>query len=387
MLSTTKVKDSNLVIYVPDGTKDKLPAVIFIPGIGEQNTDVSGLYKNGPLNFIQSGWKPDFIVAGIQPPGQWPSAQWVDDMIKAILASYPVNEKAICLTGLSAGAATIYGYIQAAGSITSFVKPASIIAFSFPPSDTTGWKDLPAWGLCGDMDDQRSTYNMFPGQYGFWNNMQNQGWKDKPWTTMVGYGHNGWNDFYDPKYVDKALKLSLYDWMKKFAAMVQLTPAPVSPLIQPSVQLIPLSIGRIEAENFTYMSGVQTENTTDAGSGKNVGYIDKGDWMEYLLDIPQDGKYKIDFRIATPNADAMFQVFNGAEILATVGLPSTGGYQNWQTVSIELQLKKGIQSIRLVSQGTPWNINWINIAPVISGKKLKTVINIYDDQSVEVINK
>jgi hypothetical protein len=33
----------------------------------------------------------------------------------------------------------------------------------------------------------------------------------------------------------------------------------------------------VEAESYLWMKGVQTEDTSDVGGGKNVGYIDTGD--------------------------------------------------------------------------------------------------------------
>lgn len=43
---------ANVSIYVPPGNTGKLPAVIFVPGLGEQNTDINGLYVHGPMKFI-----------------------------------------------------------------------------------------------------------------------------------------------------------------------------------------------------------------------------------------------------------------------------------------------------------------------------------------------
>ncbi|HAP61033.1 MAG TPA: endoglucanase, partial [Cytophagales bacterium] len=49
-------------------------------------------------------------------------------------------------------------------------------------------------------------------------------------------------------------------------------------------------IARIEAENYTFMSGVQTENCSEGG--QNVGYIDAGDWMAFHdVSIPSAGTY------------------------------------------------------------------------------------------------
>lgn len=232
MITTTKVnvggKDSNLVVYVPDGTTQKLPAVVFVPGIGEQTGDVNGLYVHGPLAFIKNGWKPDFVVAGIQPPQSWPPLIWLDAMLRAIIGNPAnfVDDRSICLTGLSAGASLISYYIDSWSLDASFIKPSSIIIFSYARWDEPKempWRDVPAWGLCGDQDA-----NMYGGNYQFWKQMQDKRWPAKPFTTMKGYGHNGWNDFYNPSYVDPALKVNLYDWMKKFL------PIPVVPQPQPS---------------------------------------------------------------------------------------------------------------------------------------------------------
>jgi hypothetical protein len=120
---------------------------------------------------------------------------------------------------------------------------------------------------------------------------------------------------------------------------------------------------RIEAENWTGMSGVQAETVYDAGGGRNVGWIDLGDWMEYTITVPAAGTYKANFRIATPNDGAQFQVKNTAgTVLATVNVPNTGTYQTWQTTSTTLTLPAGVQTIRLQSTTqSGWNINWFEL--------------------------
>ncbi|MBN2001254.1 carbohydrate-binding protein [candidate division KSB1 bacterium] len=56
--------------------------------------------------------------------------------------------------------------------------------------------------------------------------------------------------------------------------------------------------GKIEAEEYAQMSGVQTENTSDYGGGLNVGWIDDGDWMDYLINVKKAGLYDIALRVA-----------------------------------------------------------------------------------------
>jgi len=117
---------------------------------------------------------------------------------------------------------------------------------------------------------------------------------------------------------------------------------------------------RIEAENYNSMSGVQKENTSDAGGGQNVGYIDYGDWMDYSVNSA-GGTYAINLRVATP-AGGQLQIKNSAgTVLATVSIPNTGGYQSWQTVSANISLAAGTQTIRVYSTSNGWNFNWLEV--------------------------
>ncbi|HEU0109583.1 MAG TPA: carbohydrate-binding protein, partial [Flavisolibacter sp.] len=116
---------------------------------------------------------------------------------------------------------------------------------------------------------------------------------------------------------------------------------------------------KTEAENYSSMSGVQTETTTDAGGGKNVGWIESGDWMNYSVSVSTAASYTINFRIATPNSGSQFQVKKAdGTLLATVNIPVTGGFQSWQTISATVPLSAGSQTIKLQASGSPFNINW-----------------------------
>jgi uncharacterized delta-60 repeat protein len=121
---------------------------------------------------------------------------------------------------------------------------------------------------------------------------------------------------------------------------------------------------KIEAEAYTAMSGVQNEPTSDAGGGQNVGYIDIYDWMDYNINVPSAGQYKLDLRVATPSiSNPEFQVKIGDQVLATVKVPNTGGFQNWTTVSVMVNLPAGNQTVRLISTGGGyWNINWLQFS-------------------------
>lgn len=134
------------------------------------------------------------------------------------------------------------------------------------------------------------------------------------------------------------------------------TPPPAS-----SYKALP---AKIEAEAWSAMNGVQTESTSDAGGGQDVGWIDLNDWMDYNVNVAAAGNFTVSFRVSTPNSGAKFQLRKSdGTVLATVSVPTTGGYQNWQTVTASVNLPAGNQTLRVVSTiAQNWNINWIDFA-------------------------
>jgi len=122
--------------------------------------------------------------------------------------------------------------------------------------------------------------------------------------------------------------------------------------------------GKIEAENYSSMLGVQTEATTDTGLGLNVGWIDATDYMNYNVNVATAGTYKVEFRIASTVATGVIQLKNGSNVLGSVTLPNTGGWQVWQTVSFNVPLAAGAQTLQVYVPSGGYNINWINFTAV-----------------------
>ncbi len=135
--------------------------------------------------------------------------------------------------------------------------------------------------------------------------------------------------------------------------------------IEPAYQSILYSgmiPGKVEAENYSAMYCVMTEATGDAGSGKNVGAIDQNDWMDYFVNVASAGNYTVNFRVASFVNGSQLELRIGSTVLATVNIPNTGGWQNWQTVSANVTLNAGVQTLRIISMqpSTNWNINWFD---------------------------
>jgi len=127
--------------------------------------------------------------------------------------------------------------------------------------------------------------------------------------------------------------------------------------------------GRVEAENYSSMSGVQLEQTTDVGGGSNVGWIDQTDWMEYDLIVADSGNYKVDLRVAALSQSARIGFVVGGQVLKILDLPVTGGWQIWETVSTEILLDQGLQKLRIFAFIGGFNLNWMEFSYVTGIEK------------------
>ena len=125
-------------------------------------------------------------------------------------------------------------------------------------------------------------------------------------------------------------------------------------------------IATIQAESYAVMSGVQTETTTDTGGGLNVGYIDSGDWMSYTsnaVTVPSTGTYTIQFRVASAVGGGVisFEEAGGTPVYGTVSVPNTGGWQNWTTVKLTVNLTAGTHKFGIKAAAGGFNVNWFSV--------------------------
>jgi beta-glucanase (GH16 family) len=127
--------------------------------------------------------------------------------------------------------------------------------------------------------------------------------------------------------------------------------------------------GVIQAESYATMFGIQTETTTDANGGLNVGWIDVADYMTYTVNVATAGTYSVSFRVAGWASTGRISLQNASNTtLTSANVPNggTGAYQVWSTVAGEntFTLAAGVQTIRIYATGSPWNINWFEIKSV-----------------------
>jgi hypothetical protein len=145
----------------------------------------------------------------------------------------------------------------------------------------------------------------------------------------------------------------------------------------------------IQAEDYSAMSGIQVEATTDTGGGSNVGYTETGDWIAYnSINFPTTGSYLIEYRVASAvTGGKLSSDLNGGTIvLGSVDIPNTGGWQNWQTVSQTVNVNAGTYNFGIYIQNTGMNINWIKITKVGAGLAAKMALaSVEEEAPVETV--
>lgn len=117
---------------------------------------------------------------------------------------------------------------------------------------------------------------------------------------------------------------------------------------------------KIEAENYCAMQGVQTETTADIGGGENIGWIDDGDWTQYQLRVSESSDFIVTARVASQNGGGRMNIEVDGNNAGGYDIPATGGWQNWQSISIPMTLASGDHDIRFSFVNGGFNVNWVD---------------------------
>jgi len=121
----------------------------------------------------------------------------------------------------------------------------------------------------------------------------------------------------------------------------------------------------IQAEDYSTMQGIDTQSTADTGGGENVGWTDNGDYLEYVLTVPESGNYTIDFRVASEVSNGTFTLTDGNNHTVNLTTPNTGGWQNWQTItSSNITLEAGTHTFRITFTSAGTNLNYFEFKKV-----------------------
>ena len=120
--------------------------------------------------------------------------------------------------------------------------------------------------------------------------------------------------------------------------------------------------GLLQAENWTDMNGFEVEMTSDTDGGRNTGFADPGDWLEYRINIATAGNYLVAYRLATQTGSDGFTLTVNGSLIDSVVVQSTGGWQTWATQTSTVALPTGEHTLRIDSIGGAWNLNWLKFS-------------------------
>lgn len=150
--------------------------------------------------------------------------------------------------------------------------------------------------------------------------------------------------------------------------------------------------GRVQAEDYFSQVGVQLENTSDAGGGQNVGFLDNGDYMDYNITVAQAGTYSVTYRTASQQDGQLeLQLLgeNGSvSTLHRVDFDATGDWQSWANTTATLDLPEGLHQIRVLITKSPFNINWFEFDLLTSAEDVEQQwlsMNLFPNPSSDVV--
>ncbi len=143
--------------------------------------------------------------------------------------------------------------------------------------------------------------------------------------------------------------------------------------------------GKIEAENYDLggsdiaFNDVSVNNEGNAyrnepvdieicsEGGYNIGWVKAGEWLEYTVDVSTSKKYVLESRVAAISSGRKFHIeIDGKNISGQINIPNTGGWQNWETVTTDISLDKGMQIMRIVMDSDDFNLNHMIFRDIIN---------------------
>ncbi|MBN1183718.1 MAG: carbohydrate-binding protein, partial [Bacteroidales bacterium] len=290
-------------------------------------------------------------------------AAYVGEFSRILDIRFPTTSYDVSLVRLALNSPAVYGYNEIDAVAIGNTTPPQ--PFTVYYNNSAGWSNVGLWVW----NDKTSTslFGSWPGELMTYNDTT--GWFS---YEIPGEYTNVIFNNYDLTFNDGHQTADLYrnstGW---FDGRIWYDEMPVT-IEQPEYAY---KTGRIEAENYDAMggslpgwdgsTGVVLEECYDVGGGFDVGYIDRFDWMEYAVNIPQEGDYYLNLRVANyENYNASVQVLIDGVLIGDVRtyIPVTNGWQNFETMAQYYYLPAGNHVLTLYCYDGSWNINWLEIS-------------------------
>ena len=133
--------------------------------------------------------------------------------------------------------------------------------------------------------------------------------------------------------------------------------------------------------------GVDIEACLDeTTNGYNVGWTEDGEWLQYTIDVQEEGLYDVLVRTASSGNGQVSFYSDDVRISESTTLPNTEGYQTWETTTInDVYLKSGKQKIKVKIDVGGFNFNYFQLnGPVEVTEKPKIIEKKAVDQKKKI---
>jgi len=131
-------------------------------------------------------------------------------------------------------------------------------------------------------------------------------------------------------------------------------------------QGVAYNVSSVNGTADSYRSdGVDIETCTDTGCGYDIGWTSNGQWFKYTVNAASARSYTVTLRLASPSGvtDGLhIASSSGANLSGSINVPSTGGWQNWTTVTTTVTLPAGQQTLTIDQDNGGWNIHQLTFA-------------------------
>lgn len=141
--------------------------------------------------------------------------------------------------------------------------------------------------------------------------------------------------------------------------------------------------------------GVDIEKCNDNinNLGYNIGWTENGEWLKYTVNVAVDAVYDINMRVASGIGSSKIHFkMNGSAITNGINIPNTGGWTNWQTVTIpNVILSAADNELELYIDAAGVNISSFQFIQKGSTTTLATAFlsaNTFDENTIQLnLNK
>ncbi|HEY5396088.1 MAG TPA: carbohydrate-binding protein, partial [Trebonia sp.] len=109
-------------------------------------------------------------------------------------------------------------------------------------------------------------------------------------------------------------------------------------------------------------ASADTSDTGPAGGAYDIGWTGAGQWFKYTVEVATAGTYTVSFRVAAPSAvaDALhIDNSSGANLSGSVAIAASGSYQTWATVTANVTLPAGQQTLTVDQDAAGWNLHYL----------------------------